>query len=133
MNWTIPRAVPGLFEDTRLQIVSLLLERAATTSELAQVLNRPRAPSGATWRCSARPDWCTWCVPAVQALEAKKYTAAPPGCSSTGTCTGGRRAAAGARPGRVEIARQPVAAAPAAGRPPRPVIGATNRLRPDPG
>ena len=36
----------ALFEDTRLQIVGLLLERAATTTELAQVLGRPKGTVG---------------------------------------------------------------------------------------
>src|SRR5699024_10214475 len=36
----------ALFEDTRKQIVSLLLERAATTSELAEVLGKPKGTVG---------------------------------------------------------------------------------------
>ena len=36
----------ALFEDTRGQIVSLLLERAATTSELADVLGKPKGTVG---------------------------------------------------------------------------------------
>lgn len=36
----------ALFEPTRQQIVSLLLERAATTSELAEVLDKPKGTVG---------------------------------------------------------------------------------------
>lgn len=36
----------ALFEETRRQIVSILLERAATTSELAEVLDKPKGTVG---------------------------------------------------------------------------------------
>ncbi len=36
----------ALFDDTRMQLVSLLLERAATTSELAEALGRPKGTVG---------------------------------------------------------------------------------------
>ncbi|WP_420113321.1 ArsR/SmtB family transcription factor [Pseudactinotalea sp.] len=41
-----PKQYRALFEDTRKQIVSVLLERAATTSELAEVLGRPKGTVG---------------------------------------------------------------------------------------
>jgi DNA-binding transcriptional ArsR family regulator len=41
-----PAQYRALFEDTRRQIVSLLLERAATTSELAEVLGKPKGTIG---------------------------------------------------------------------------------------
>ena len=40
------RQYRALFEDTRREIVSLLLERAATTSELAEVLGKPKGTIG---------------------------------------------------------------------------------------
>ena len=43
---TDPVQYRALFEHTRQQIVSLLLERAATTSELAEVLGRPKGTVG---------------------------------------------------------------------------------------
>jgi DNA-binding transcriptional ArsR family regulator len=41
-----PKQYRALFEDTRLKIVDLLLERAATTSELANALGRPKGTIG---------------------------------------------------------------------------------------
>lgn len=41
-----PAQYRALFEDTRQQLVSLLLERAATTSELAAALDRPKGTIG---------------------------------------------------------------------------------------
>lgn len=41
-----PGQYRALFEDTRKDIVSLLLERAATTSELAEVLGKPKGTVG---------------------------------------------------------------------------------------
>ncbi|NED99404.1 ArsR family transcriptional regulator [Phytoactinopolyspora halotolerans] len=41
-----PEQYRALFEDTRLEIVSLLLERAATGSELADVLGKPKGTIG---------------------------------------------------------------------------------------
>lgn len=47
---TLPLSEPAqyraLFEETRQEIVSLLLERAATTSELAEVLGKPKGTVG---------------------------------------------------------------------------------------
>ena len=41
-----PEQYRALFEDTRLRIVDLLLERAATTTELAEVLDKPKGTVG---------------------------------------------------------------------------------------
>lgn len=41
-----PAQYRALFEDTRLQIVALLRERAATTSELAAALDKPKGTVG---------------------------------------------------------------------------------------
>src|SRR5699024_8136111 len=41
-----PQQYRALFEDTRQQIVSLLSERAATISELAEVLSKPKGTIG---------------------------------------------------------------------------------------
>lgn len=46
LELTDPAQYAALFEDTRMQIVSLLLERAATTSELADVLDKPKGTVG---------------------------------------------------------------------------------------
>ena len=46
LRLTDPAQYRALFEPTRQQIVSLLLERAATTSELAQVLGKPKGTIG---------------------------------------------------------------------------------------
>lgn len=43
---TEPVQYKALFEETRGEIVSLLLERAATTSELAQALGKPKGTVG---------------------------------------------------------------------------------------
>ena len=55
-----PRQYRALFEPTRAQICSLLLERAATTSELAEVLGKPKGTVGHHLK-------------RVRALEAKYY------------------------------------------------------------
>jgi DNA-binding transcriptional ArsR family regulator len=46
LNLTEPAQYKALFDQTRHEIVSLLLERAATTSELAQVLGKPKGTVG---------------------------------------------------------------------------------------
>lgn len=46
LTLTEPKQYRALFEDTRLKIVDLLLERAATTSELAAALGRPKGTIG---------------------------------------------------------------------------------------
>src|SRR5690349_1157907 len=43
---TDPMQYRALFEPTRSQIVSLLLDRAATTSELAEILGKPKGTIG---------------------------------------------------------------------------------------
>ncbi len=43
---TDPAQYRALFESTRTQIVSLLLDRAATTSELAEILAKPKGTIG---------------------------------------------------------------------------------------
>lgn len=123
-----PAQYRALFEDTRLQIVSLLLERAATTSELAQVLNRPKGTIG-HHLAVLREAGLVHVVRTrrVRALEAKYY-----GRTARVFLYRHVHEAVG-EPQRVlaqaasEIARQPVAAAPAAGEPPRPVISANQR------
>lgn len=46
LELTDARQYKALFEDTRREIISLLLERAATTSELAEVLGKPKGTIG---------------------------------------------------------------------------------------
>lgn len=46
LDLTDARQYRALFEETRREIVSLLLERAATTSELAEVLGKPKGTVG---------------------------------------------------------------------------------------
>jgi len=46
LELTDPAQYAALFEDTRMQIVSLLLERAATTSQLAEALDKPKGTVG---------------------------------------------------------------------------------------
>lgn len=46
LELTDPAEYRALFEETRQQIVSLLLERAATTSELAEVIGKPKGTIG---------------------------------------------------------------------------------------
>lgn len=46
LDVTLPAQYRALFEPTRLEIVSLLLERAATTSELAVALDKPKGTVG---------------------------------------------------------------------------------------
>jgi DNA-binding transcriptional ArsR family regulator len=46
LELTSPTQYRALFEETRSQIVSLLLERAATTSELAEVFDKPKGTVG---------------------------------------------------------------------------------------
>lgn len=46
LELTEPAQYRALFEDTRREIISLLLERAATTSELAEVLGKPKGTVG---------------------------------------------------------------------------------------
>ncbi|WP_017586158.1 winged helix-turn-helix domain-containing protein [Nocardiopsis ganjiahuensis] len=46
LELSTPEQYRALFEDTRTEIVQLLLERAATTSELAETLGRPKGTVG---------------------------------------------------------------------------------------
>ncbi|GAA1102541.1 ArsR/SmtB family transcription factor [Nocardiopsis metallicus] len=46
LELSTPEQYRALFEDTRTEIVMLLLERAATTSELAESLGRPKGTVG---------------------------------------------------------------------------------------
>lgn len=46
LELTDPAQYRALFDDTRIQIVHLLLERAATTSELAVALDKPKGTVG---------------------------------------------------------------------------------------
>lgn len=46
LELTEPVQYKALFEETRTEIVSLLLERAATTSELAEALGKPKGTVG---------------------------------------------------------------------------------------
>jgi len=64
----------ALFEDTRREIVSLLLERAATTSELAEVLARPKGTIGHHLKVLADAGLVHIVrTKRVRALEAKYY------------------------------------------------------------
>ncbi|SNR81933.1 regulatory protein, arsR family [Haloechinothrix alba] len=46
LELTHPRQYRALFDETRADIVNLLLERAATTSDLAQALGKPKGTIG---------------------------------------------------------------------------------------
>ncbi len=46
LQFSEPEHYRALFEETRLRIVDLLLERAATTSELAEALGKPKGTVG---------------------------------------------------------------------------------------
>ena len=64
----------ALFEDTRREIVSLLLERAATTSELAEVLGKPKGTIGHHLKVLAEAGLVRVVrTKKVRALEAKYY------------------------------------------------------------
>lgn len=69
-----PAQYRALFEETRQQIVSLLLERAATTSELAEVLDKPKGTIGHHLKTLAEAGLVTVVrTKKVRALEAKYY------------------------------------------------------------
>lgn len=69
-----PRQYRALFEPTRAQICSLLLERAATTSELAEVLGKPKGTVGHHLKVLADAGLVTVVrTKRVRALEAKYY------------------------------------------------------------
>ena len=69
-----PAQYRALFEPTRAQICSLLLERAATTSELAEVLGKPKGTVGHHLKVLADAGLVTVVrTKRVRALEAKYY------------------------------------------------------------
>lgn len=69
-----PGQYRALFEPTRAQICSLLLERAATTSELAEVLGKPKGTVGHHLKVLADAKLVTVVrTKRVRALEAKYY------------------------------------------------------------
>lgn len=74
LELTSPRQYRALFEDTRRQIVSLLLERAATTSELAEVIGRPKGTIGHHLKVLGEAGLVQIVrTKRVRALEAKYY------------------------------------------------------------
>jgi DNA-binding transcriptional ArsR family regulator len=69
-----PAQYRALFEETRSEIVGLLLERAATTSELAQVLGKPKGTVGHHLKVLADAGLVRVVrTKRVRALEAKYY------------------------------------------------------------
>ncbi|MGO1174220.1 MAG: helix-turn-helix domain-containing protein [Actinomycetaceae bacterium] len=74
LELSTPEQYKALFEDTRSEIVGLLLERAATTSELAQVLGKPKGTVGYHLDVLARAGLVRVVrTERVRALEAKYY------------------------------------------------------------
>ncbi|WP_206673434.1 ArsR/SmtB family transcription factor [Pseudactinotalea terrae] len=74
LELTDPGQYRALFEDTRKEIVSLLLERAATTSELAEVLGKPKGTVGHHLKVLADAGLVHVVrTKRVRALEAKYY------------------------------------------------------------
>lgn len=74
LDLTDPAQYRALFEDTRREIVSLLLERAATTSELAEVLGKPKGTVGHHLKVLADAGLVKVVrTKRVRALEAKYY------------------------------------------------------------
>lgn len=71
---TEPSQYRALFEDTRAQIVGILLERAATTSELAGLLGKPKGTVGHHLKVLEEAGLVHVVrTKAVRALEAKYY------------------------------------------------------------
>ncbi|HEY1135483.1 MAG TPA: winged helix-turn-helix domain-containing protein [Nocardioides sp.] len=71
---TTPEQYRALFEDTRSRIVRLLLDRAATTSELAEVLDVPKGTVGHHLKTLERAGLVHVVrTQRVRALEAKYY------------------------------------------------------------
>jgi DNA-binding transcriptional ArsR family regulator len=69
-----PEQYKALFEPTRGQIVSLLLDRAATTSELAEILGKPKGTIGSHLKNLERAGLVRVVrTQRVRALEAKYY------------------------------------------------------------
>lgn len=74
LELTSPEQYRALFEDTRLQIISALNERAATTSELAAVLGKPKGTIGYHLKVLAEAGLVHVVrTKKVRALEAKYY------------------------------------------------------------
>ena len=74
LDLTDPAQYRALFEPTRAQLCSLLLERAATTSELAEVLGKPKGTIGHHLKVLAQAGLVTVVrTKRVRALEAKYY------------------------------------------------------------
>lgn len=71
---TEPEQYKALFEPTRSEIVSLLLERAATTAELAETLDRPKGTVGHHLKTLEKAGLVTVVrTKQVRALTAKYY------------------------------------------------------------
>lgn len=71
---TEPEQYKALFEPTRQEIISLLLERAATTAELAETLDRPKGTVGHHLKTLERAGLVTVVrTKKVRALTAKYY------------------------------------------------------------
>lgn len=69
-----PAQYKALFDETRTEIVSLLLERAATTSELAETLGKPKGTIGHHLNVLAEAGLVKVVrTKRVRALEAKYY------------------------------------------------------------
>ncbi len=74
LELTEPAQYRALFEATRQEIVSVLLERAATTSELAEVLHKPKGTVGHHLKVLADAGLVRVVrTKRVRALEAKYY------------------------------------------------------------
>lgn len=74
LDLTEPAQYRALFEETRTKIVGLLLERAATTSELAEVLGKPKGTVGHHLKTLERAGLVRVVrTKRVRALEAKYY------------------------------------------------------------
>ena len=74
LELTEPGQYRALFEPTRLQIVTLLLDRAATTSELAEILGKPKGTIGSHLKSLEAAGLVRVVrTTRVRALEAKFY------------------------------------------------------------
>lgn len=74
LELTDPGQYRALFEPTRLQIVNLLLDRAATTSELAEILGKPKGTVGSHLKSLEAAGLVRVVrTSRVRALEAKFY------------------------------------------------------------
>lgn len=74
LELSAPEQYRALFEESRSQIVTLLLDRAATTSELAEVLQKPKGTVGHHLKTLERAGLVHVVrTERVRALEAKYY------------------------------------------------------------